>query len=87
MYVTRTGALYTIIFYLPKNYRNCTVVSDAEPEPKLRIAAPAPLYLLDLKKFYRKKTMHTEEVFVNCYNFNPITKVKKGNFQDTASQY
>ncbi len=25
--------------------------------------------------------MVAEEVFVNCYNFNPISKVEKGNFQ------
>jgi hypothetical protein len=25
--------------------------------------------------------MVPEEVFVNCYNFNPITSVKTGNFQ------
>jgi hypothetical protein len=25
--------------------------------------------------------MITEEVFVNCYNSNPITKVAKGNFK------
>jgi hypothetical protein len=59
-----------------------TVVSAAEPEPKLRIAAPAPLYLSDLKKFYRKKPCLLKKFLVNCYNFNPITKVKKGNFQD-----
>jgi hypothetical protein len=28
-----------------------------------------------------KKNMVAEEVFVNCYNFNNITKVKKGQFQ------
>jgi hypothetical protein len=25
-----------------------------------------------------------EEVFVNCYNFNPIASVKKGNFKVTV---
>ncbi len=33
-----------------------------EPEPKSRIAAPAPFYL----------PQTGFEVFVNCYNFNPI---------------
>jgi hypothetical protein len=30
--------------------------------------------------------MVAEEVFVNCYNFNPITLVKKGNFQGNPLQ-
>jgi hypothetical protein len=34
------------------------------------------LFTTDLKKLYRK-IMVTEEVFVNCYNFNPITKSQK----------
>jgi hypothetical protein len=31
--------------------------------------------------------MVAEEVFVSCYNFNPVTKVKKGNFQCTLYNY
>jgi hypothetical protein len=62
-----------------------TSVSGAEklklnclPEAKLRIAAPTPfLFTTDLKKFHIEKIMVSEEVFVNCYNFNPITSVKK----------
>jgi hypothetical protein len=30
-----------------------------------------------LKEILKKKIMVAEEVFVNCYNFNPVTKVKK----------
>ncbi len=45
-----------------------TVVSAAEPELKLRIAAPAPLYLSDLKKFCRK-TMPTKEVSCKLLKF------------------
>jgi hypothetical protein len=29
------------------------------------------LIVRDLNKFYRKKIMVAEKVFVNCYNFNP----------------
>ncbi len=28
-----------------------------------------------------------EEVFVNCYNFNPITQVKKDKFQGILQNY
>ncbi len=52
MYVTWTGALYMIFSICQRTI--VTVVSAAEPEPKLRIAAPASLYLSDLKKFYGK---------------------------------
>ncbi len=31
--------------------------------------------------------MVDEEFFVNCKNFNPITTVKKGNFQDIFENY
>jgi hypothetical protein len=31
--------------------------------------------------------MVAEEVLVNCYNFNPITKAKKGNFQGILNNY
>jgi hypothetical protein len=31
--------------------------------------------------------MVAEEVLVNCYNFNPITKAKKGNFQGILKNY
>jgi hypothetical protein len=52
------------------------------PEPKVQIAASAPFHLPQTwKKFYRKKIMVAEEVFVNCYYFNPYTEVNKGNFQ------
>jgi hypothetical protein len=30
------------------------------------------LFIKDVKKFYRKKIMTAKDVFVNCYNFNPI---------------
>jgi hypothetical protein len=54
-----------------------------EPELKLRIAAPdpAPFYLPQTERYFIEKSMVAEEVFVNCYNFNPIAKVSKGNFQ------
>ncbi len=50
-----------------------------EPEPELRIAAPAPspFYLPGLNKCCRRKIMVAEKVIVNCYNFNTIIKVKK----------
>jgi hypothetical protein len=35
--------------------------------------------ITDLKQFYRKKVIVAEEVSVHCYNFNPISQVKKGN--------
>jgi hypothetical protein len=54
-------------------------------EITLRIAAPAPFYLPRTYRNFTEKTMVAEEVFVNCYNFNPITSVKKGNFQGTVS--
>ncbi len=28
--------------------------------------------------------MVAEEVFVNCYSFNPVAKLEKGYFQDTS---
>jgi hypothetical protein len=38
------------------------------------------LFTSDLKKCYKKITI-AEEVFVNCYNFNPVTfKSKKALF-------
>ncbi len=45
-----------------------------EPEPKLRIAAPAPapFYLSKTEEILEEKIMVAEEVFVHCYNFNPI---------------
>jgi hypothetical protein len=52
-----------------------------EPESNLQIAAPATFCLPQTNKFYRKKIMVAEEVFVNCYPFNPSTEVKKGNFK------
>ncbi len=59
-----------------------------EPEPKLRIAAPAPApapapfsIYHRLEDILLKKIMVAEEVFVNCYNFNPNnSQVKKSNF-------
>ncbi len=45
------------------------------PEPKLRIAAPALFYLPQTWRKLYKKIMVAKEVFVNCYNFNPIKKV------------
>jgi hypothetical protein len=50
-----------------------------EPVPKAEITncgSGSFLFTTDLKKFYRKKILVAEEVFVNCYNFNPITQVK-----------
>ncbi len=35
-------------------------------------------------KCHGSATLVVDEVFVNCYNFNPITCVKKGNFQGTG---
>ncbi len=49
-----------------------------EPEPNLRIAAPAPSYSPDFKKFYRK-IMVAEEFFVNSNNFIPIKPKRYGN--------
>jgi hypothetical protein len=45
----------------------------------MRIAAPAPA----LAPFNLPQTRRNfiEKGFVNCYNFNPITSAKKGNFQ------
>jgi hypothetical protein len=37
----------------------------------------------DLTKCYGKYRV-AAEIFVNCYNFNPIIKVKKDNFQGTS---
>ncbi len=48
-----------------------------EPEPKLRIAAPAPFYLWQTWRNFIEKIMVAEEIFVNCYNFNPFSQVKK----------
>jgi hypothetical protein len=48
--------------------------------------APDPFYLpvtTHFKEFYRK-IMVAEEVFVNCYSFNPVAKLEKGYFQDTS---
>ncbi len=52
-----------------------------EPEPKLRIEAPAPFLYHRPEEIVQKKIMVAEEVFVYCYNYNSITEVKKGNFQ------
>ncbi len=30
------------------------------------------LFINDLKKFYKKIIMFAEEIFIYCYNFNPI---------------
>ncbi len=48
--------------------------------------APAPALVRfyssqTLRNFTEKKIMVAETVFINCYNFNLISKVKKGNFQ------
>ncbi len=49
-----------------------------EPKPRLRITVPAPFYL---PQTLFKNIMVAEEVVLNCYNFNPITRVKIGDFQ------
>ncbi len=44
-----------------------------EPEPKLRILAPAPApFFFQRLEILEKKIMVAKEVFVNFYNFNPI---------------
>jgi hypothetical protein len=45
-----------------------------KPQPKLRIAAPAPApyYLSRLEEILWKKIMVAKEVLVNYYNFIPI---------------
>ncbi len=75
-----------------------------EPEPKLRIAAPAPAQSQAPVPFYFSKTwrnfiqkiMVAAEVFVICYNFNPIRikhasiylySSKKSYFQDIWKNY
>jgi hypothetical protein len=67
--------------FCTSNFNRCCE-AGAE-EPKLRIAAPAlaPFYLSQTWRNVIEKNMVAEEVFVNCYNFNPISQVKKGNFQ------
>ncbi len=76
--------------------RYCGAGAGASREPKSQIASwnwtqnfefRLQLQLLLLSIYHRlegifnSKTMVAEEVFVNCYNFNPIIKVKIGNFQ------
>jgi hypothetical protein len=43
------------------------------PEPKLRIATPAPFYFHRLEEILYKKIMAAKEVFENWYTFNPFT--------------
>jgi hypothetical protein len=67
---------------------NSKLNSLPEPEPKLQIAAPDPasapapfLFTIDLKKLYIKQLWLLNKFFVNCFTLNPITTIKKGNFQ------
>jgi hypothetical protein len=70
-----------------------------EPRAKAKIKLPPGagitnrgscsfLFITDLR-FYRKKIMIAEVVFVNSYNliFNPISQVKKANFQGIFYNY
>ncbi len=55
-----------------------SVISVAEPKIKLppraaiTIAAPTPSYLSNTWRNFKEKILVSEEVFVNCYNFNHI---------------
>ncbi len=45
-------------------------VSVVELEPRAEVPTfGSYLFITGLKKYYRKKIMVAEDVFVNCYNF------------------
>jgi len=47
--------------------------------------APAPFHWPQNWRNFIEKNMVAEEVFVNWYNYDPITNVLKGHFQGTVS--
>jgi hypothetical protein len=56
------------------------------PEPKLSIAAPAPFYFSKPCRNLIEKIMVAEEIFVNCYNFNPV-RVKHASIHIKRHRY
>ncbi len=70
---TRLGYIIPIAIYgyLP------TVLGSRSRNYELRLRLLTVLFTTNLKKFYQNKIVVAAKVIVNCYNFNPITSVKK----------